>query len=101
MQTIHKDLAHQLEWSAVHSRLDWEQANSMADSARKNWEQHRHWVAALVDHEPLEEISSLFEQLALCQSNHQQEDFAAVCLRLASICTMLSESHSPYWWNLL
>lgn len=101
MQHIHGDLAHRLEEAADLCASQWGQANALANSARESWEQHQHWIAALVDHEPLEEIESLFAQLSLCQSCHDTEEFAAVCLRIAGICNMLEESHSPYWWNLL
>ena len=98
---VHGDLADRLEQAASLSPQDWDSANALADSARASWEQHQHWIAALVDHEPLEEISGLFDQLALSQRSHDPIEFAAVCLQIASICTMLEESHSPYWWNLL
>ena len=101
MGHIHGDLAHRLEQAAVQCFTDWPEADFLANSARASWEQHHHWVAALVDHEPLEEIESLFSQLELCQNHRDTEEFAAVCLRIANICNMLEESHSPYWWNLL
>lgn len=101
MRHIHGDLADRLEEAADLCIADWDKANALADSARESWEQHHHWIAALVDHEPLEEIESLFSQLALCQSLGDTEEFAAVCLRIAGICNMLGESHSPFWWNLL
>ncbi|MBE6959724.1 MAG: DUF4363 family protein [Ruminococcaceae bacterium] len=101
MQHAHGDLVNRLEQAAKLSLPDWEQAKALAASARSSWEQRRHWIAALVDHEPLEEIASLFDQLSLCQTLGDTSQFSAVCLRIASICTMLEESHSPSWWNLL
>ncbi|MBO5323486.1 MAG: DUF4363 family protein [Oscillospiraceae bacterium] len=101
MQHVHGDLANRLEKAAGLCKTDWQGATSLAESASASWTQHQHWIAALVDHEPLEEIESLFDQLSLCQSNEDTEEFAAVCLRIANICNMLEESHSPYWWNLL
>lgn len=101
MGHFHRDLGAQLEQAAELCLTDWKTANALADSARQSWQQHRHWVAALADHEPLEEISSLFYQLDLCQKTGDAEEFAAVCLRITGICDILSESHSPYWWNLL
>lgn len=101
MAHIHRDLSAKLETAAAKSQTDWARATALAESAKASWEQHRYWVAALADHEPLEEISGLFSQLALCQSLGNREEFAALCLRIADICDKLSESHSPYWWNLL
>ena len=101
MGHFHRDLGAQLEQAAELCQTDWKTANTLAGSARQSWQQHRHWVAALADHEPLEEISSLFSQLSLCQKNADAEEFAVVCLRISGLCDMLSESHNPYWWNLL
>ena len=101
IQHVHEELSDQLETAAEWCKTDWQKADSLTESAKVSWEQHRHWIAALVDHEPLEEISSLFSQLSLCQSNRDTEEFAAVCLRIADICDTLAEGHMPYWWNLL
>ena len=101
MQHIHSDLATRLEQAADQSVTDWEQAKALAESAKASWEQHRHWIAALMDHEPLEEITNLFDQLSLCQHYGDRKEFSSVCLRIAGICSVLEESHSPYWWNLL
>ena len=97
----HDTLSSRLEEAAALSQTDWGKATDLANAAATQWAQHRHWVAALAEHEPLEEISSLFSQLALCQSLDDRAEFAAVALRIAGICDTLSESHALYWWNLL
>ena len=40
-------------------------------------------------------------ELEVCQRQEDQDYFAVVCVRIASLAEMLSESHSPFWWNLL
>lgn len=97
----HNALSSRLEEAAALSQTDWGGATDLANAAAAQWSQHRHWVAALAEHEPLEEISNLFSQLSLCQSLGDRAEFAAVALRIAGICDTLSESHAPYWWNLL
>ena len=101
MQHLHQDLASRLEQAAAQCRSDWPAAASLSADVQKSWEQHRYWVAALSDHEPLEEIAALFSQLDLCRSNGDRAEFAVVCLRIASLCDALGESQTPYWWNLL
>jgi len=101
MQHNHRALSRDLKQAAVLAHIDWHRAKKLADAARAAWENQHYWVASLVDHEPLEEINSLFDQLALCIRDRDLEDFAAVCARIASIADMLEEANVPYWWNLL
>lgn len=97
----HQALSRDLKQAAALAQSDWHQAKALAQSVRESWETHRYWVASLVDHEPLEEINSLFNQLALTIRDENTMDFAAVCTRIASIADTLAEGHIPYWWNLL
>ena len=92
-----------LVMESVHAALSdtLEEANALAESARAKWEKSSHMIAALADHEPLEELDGLFAELAVCQRQADQRCFAAVCVRSASLAQMLQESHTPYWWNLL
>lgn len=101
MEQVHGELSEALEQAALLSETDWETANALADSARAKWEKSSHLIAALADHEPLEELDGLFAELAVYQRHADQRCFAAVCVRIASLAEMLQESHSPYWWNLL
>lgn len=101
MDTVHRSLATQLEQAAALAESDWEEAKSLAGSARENWEEHKHLVAALADHEPLEQLDGMFAELEVCQKQADKACFAVVCVRIASLAGMLSESHSPCWWNLL
>jgi microcompartment protein CcmL/EutN len=101
MERVHGELSEALEKAALLSESDWETANALANSARAKWEKSSHMIAALADHEPLEELDGLFAELAVCQRQADQRCFAAVCVRIASLAQMLQESHTPYWWNLL
>lgn len=101
MEQVHGELSEALEQAALLSETDWETANALADSARAKWEKSSHLIAALADHEPLEELDGLFAELAVYQRHADRRCFAAVCVRIASLAEMLQESHSPYWWNLL
>lgn len=101
MDTVHGELSEALEQAALLSETDWETAKALAESARAKWEKSSHLIAALADHEPLEELDGLFAELAVYQRYADRRCFAAVCVRIASFAEMLQESHSPYWWNLL
>ena len=101
MEKIHGDLTKQLNQAAELAENRWEDANALAETARAKWEKNKHFVAALADHEPLEQLDGLFEELAVCQKQADPDGFALVCVRIASLAEMLSESHSPFWWNLL
>lgn len=101
METIHGQLSEELDQAAVLAEDNWEEAKALAGSAREKWEKYAHLIAALADHEPLEELDGLFAELAVCEKQGDRQCFAVVCVRIASLTEMLSESHTPYWWNLL
>ena len=101
MDRVHREISDTLEQAALLAEQDWENAKALAESARAHWEKSRHGIAALADHEPLEELDGLFAELAVCQRQGDQRCFAAICARIASLAEMLQESHTPYWWNLL
>lgn len=101
MGSIHGRLSEDLLQAAVLAEEDWEQAKALADSARAEWEKYAHLIAALADHEPLEEIDSLFLQVRICIQQGNRESFAMACARLAGIAERLAESNHPSWWNLL
>ena len=101
MEKVHGDLSEELNQAAVLADDRWEDAKTLAGSARAKWEKYEHLIAALADHEPLEELDGLFAELEVCQRQDDKRCFAVVCVRIASLSEMLSESHTPYWWNLL
>lgn len=101
MDKVHSQLAQELDQASVLAQSHWEDAKALAESARAKWEKHSHLVAALTDHEPLEQMDGLFAELAVCQRQADEDGFALVCVRIASLAEKLSESHTPHWWNLL
>lgn len=101
MEKVHGGLSEDLEQAAVLAEDRWEEAKALAGSARAKWARYKHLIAALADHEPLEQMDGLFAELEVCQRQEDKACFAVVCVRIASLAEMLSESHSPSWWNLL
>ncbi len=102
MVHVHRDICHDLEKAsgfAAASQLD--EADSHIRTAKENWENHRHLVASLAEHTDMDEIDSLFRQLAAYQKIRDADACAAVCAELAYRVESLGESHDLSWWNLL
>lgn len=99
---LHNGLAGDLEAAAQAVRQgDWETAQLEAAQAKDLWNRFQHCVSAFADHEPLEEMDTLFSELEIYEQARQDVDFAVVCLRLAQLSRAVGESHSLLWWNLL
>ena len=102
MEKIHGALSQTLETAAEAAlREDWHGAQAAFEKARAEWEKWWHFSAALADHEPMEEINSLFAQLEVYAESRDAQNFAAVCALLAENLEALGEAHSLTWWNLL
>ena len=80
---------------------DWDRAVSLAESAKASWSRHRRFVASFVDHEPLEQINTLFSELEIYRHQQLPTDYAAVCTHLSRLSEAIGESHALTWWNLL
>ena len=79
----------------------WEQAEQLSTQAQQRWEQHRALHAAVSNHEPMEQIDALFEQLKIYSQAGDGLRFAECCAQLSSLTEALGESQAVYWWNLL
>ena len=102
MTGLHRDLSRQLcaaAQAAAHG--DMEEAAQLAGSAKQHWERNRHFVASFTDHEPLENLDSLFEELEVYRIAALPVDYAATCIQLSQLCLAVAESHCLTWWNLL
>ena len=80
---------------------DWVSANHAADTGRQLWEEHHKFVAAVVDHELLEEADTLFAQLEVYRTLKLTAEYAAVCKCLVRQMEAIGESQSLRWWHLL
>ena len=100
--TLHGHLSEKLEDSSTAALAgDWKKATSLAREARSDWEKCRSFTAAVADHEPLEEMDSLFAQLAVWERLEEPEEFAATAAHLARLAEALRDSQAITWWNLL
>ena len=99
---IHSPIADSLR-QASQSALDqdWEKATALAKKARAEWKEYRDLIAAVADHEPLEEMENLLEQLDVYAQRRRTADFAAACIELAIMADAMLESQQITWWNFL
>lgn len=80
---------------------DWDKAEALSHNAFVAWQRHKRLTAALEDHEPIEEMETLFAELELQLQQRQAASFAVTCNRLAQLATAIAEDHALTWWNLL
>lgn len=80
---------------------NWIQATAKAENCRKNWERYHRFWAAFTDHEPVEEMTSLFARLEIYAQKRLPVEYATVCYQLAHQAKAIDESHSLKWWALL
>ncbi len=99
---IHAPLAQTLE-DASHQAVfgDWEQAVALSEEAQSRWESYRNFTAAIADHEPLEEMDGLFDQMELYAKLGWKEQFASLCIQLSQMAAAMDESQQLTWWTLL
>lgn len=99
---IHAPLAQTLE-NASQAAIagNWENAVCLADSAKTRWETYRNFTAAVADHEPLEEMDTLFSQLEIYEKLRLNVEFAGICTRLSQMAAAMEESQKLTWWTLL
>ena len=102
MEKIHGALSQTLETAAEAAlREDWHGAQAAFEKARAEWEKWWHFSAALADHEPMEEIDSLFAQGEVCLRLGAGEELGLVCVQLARQIRAMGDAHACTWWNLL
>ena len=82
-------------------RSDWAVAEKKMGEAKSDWEKRYPLCASLTDHEPMENINSLFAQLEVYAQSRDHQNFAAVCALLEKNIEAMGEAHSLKWWNLL
>lgn len=100
--SLHTPLSEKLDAAADAAMADeWEKTLDLTAEARAEWTRVRNFTAAVADHEPLEEMDSLFAQLEILAASRNRKDFAIVCAQLSTLATALAQSQAVTWWNLL
>ena len=64
MERVHMPCAVDLQWAQTQaSQENWVEATALTQRARDTWHQNWHFTATLANHEPMDEIDALFEEL--------------------------------------
>ena len=99
---IHTPLSGDMEEAAASAMAqDWEKATALTQQARADWMAYRELIAAVADHEPLEKMEYLLDQLQVYAQLRRTADFAATCVELSALAEAMLESQSLIWWNFL
>ena len=92
----------QLENTAQAAALgDWEKAFASMDRAYKLWEEKRRITAALMDHDPMEEIDAIFSQLRQYLQYQDPAAVSSLCASLLSQLDAMTDYHRLTLWNIL
>lgn len=99
---IHTPLSEDLKQASQLAMAgEWEKATALTRQARADWKNYRELIAAVADHEPLEKMEYLLDQLLVYGQSHRRADFAAICVEVAALAEAMLESQSLTWWNFL
>ena len=79
----------------------WGPAQAFASRGQKQWQKKWPVIAAVADHEPMDEIDALFAQLEVYAGEEDRLAYSAACAHLRSLLEALGQSHSFNWWNLM
>ena len=102
MERIHEPAAAKLRQAAQYALAeDWESTGQITKQARKSWEENRRLTAAIVNHEPMDEIDALFAQLEVYERSRDRISCSAACARLSELLDALHQEQGFTWWNLL
>lgn len=102
MERVHTPCAMDLQWSADRAREgDWQAAGALALRARESWTENWHLSAILANHQPIDEVDALFEELQVYLDRQETTSYCAACVFLAQRVLDLGESFRLNWWNLL
>ena len=98
---FHENLAESLDRAAqLAAEGHWTQAQDTAFAARDRWQRHKDSIAAVTDHEPMEQMEALFQELSILDAN-QAVDFACICVHLAGVSRAIGETQELRWWGIL
>lgn len=102
MLRLHMPIAADLEQAANYAEADnWVAAEALYARARDRWDTGRDRIAAIYNHQPLDEIDARFRELEIYLSRREVTAFRAGCVYLAERLRDLSDSFRISWENLL
>lgn len=102
MEQLHLPSARLLESAARDAQSGkWQSARKQSADAFYRWKAAWNFSAAFADHEPMEEIDSLFARLAVFAKEADTAEYTASCGELARKLRAMVDAHRLSWPNLL
>ena len=102
MTRVHEPLAQTAGEAAEYAlEGDWGNALSVTRKIRSQWEDRWGIIAAIADHEPMEQVNSLLAQLEVFAASGDTLGFASTCAALSAALDALADISSLTWWNFL
>lgn len=92
-------LLHRAADSALEE--NWETAGNFLETAKEKWQKNWAVIAALADHQPMDEIDALFAELETYALSRDAVNFGGTGTHLASLLDAMSRSHKFTLWNFL
>lgn len=80
---------------------DLEEGIRLAQKAQSQWKTQWNTIAAMADHEPMDEVDALFAQLETYANTGETPHFIACCKELARRIRAFADIHRFTWWNVL
>ncbi len=77
-----------------------EEAAHLCAAAREDWERSHKFMAAVTDHQPMEEVDALFDSLAVYLRCGDDLHFSQTCAQLASQIRAIAEAQQVAWWSV-
>lgn len=99
---LHLPIAAELEQAVVcAAENDWAAATERIYHANETWRQYRHCIAAIADHEPVEQIDADFARLFILCDWQEEPEFSATAMALSRQTQAMANSQQIHWWDLL
>lgn len=80
---------------------DFDGGIALGKKAQARWQGQWNAIAAIADHEPMDEVDALFAEMEVYASTDEQPHFAACCKELARRVRSFADVHRFTWWNVL
>lgn len=78
----------------------WDTAEAFAGRAEDNWQKKRPVTACFAEHEPMEAIDGMFDQLEIYAKARDEIAYSGTCAYLAAQLEAMGEIHRFTLWNL-
>lgn len=80
---------------------DFEEGIALGMEAKDQWQAQWNGIAAIADHEPMDEVDALFAEMEIYAKTGEQPHFAACCQELSRRVRSFADAHRFSWWNVL